>query len=258
LYTSAFGWTPEVRDKLEAAGLTEVRFSIKMEESTEEIEKVLTALESAVGHFEAVMVEMPVMPDQQQEMEQLLVRLNEIGANGINLLELCFPFNNAHEFAKRGYLLKPQPYRVLYNYWYGGGLPIFGSEEVCLNLVRFALDNQLQLGVHYCSLENKLTGQVYQQNFPVRNAFKGYEMDGEDFFLKSVKVFGAAIPLAQEALQKAHLEDAAEVNEAFGFLQMTPSAFARIQEQLPQVAVGLSFAIAEEDGLHEVGLFRLR
>lgn len=247
LYTSAFGWTNEVRDALAAAGLAEVRFSVKMEDAPEEIEKVLAAIGSAVGHFDAVMVEMPVMPDQQEAMESLLVRLDELGVTGINLLELCFPFHNAQEFAARGYRLKPSPYRVLYNYWYGGGLPIAGSEEVCLNLVQFALERGLSLGVHYCSLENKLTGQVYQQNLPARSAFTGYEMDEDDFFLKSVKAFGPAVPLVQDALAQAGLSTAAEAHEELGFIQVAPSAWRQVREGLPKVAAALSYAVVEAD-----------
>lgn len=247
LYTSAFGWTDEVRDALADAGLAEVRFSVKMEDAPEEIEKVLAAIGSAVGHFDAVMVEMPVMPDQREAMESLLVRLDSLGVTGINLLELCFPFHNAQEFAMRGYRLKPSPYRVLYNYWYGGGLPIAGSEETCLDLVQFALERGLALGVHYCSLENKLTGQVYQQNLPARTAFAGYEMDESDFFLKSVKAFGPAVPAVTEALEKAGLSAAAEVNEALGFIQVAPSAWQQVRAGLPTVAAALSYAVVEAD-----------
>lgn len=247
LYTSAFGWTDQVRDALAEAGLDEVRFSIKLEDSEEEQEKVLAAIGSSVGHFDAVMVEMPVMPDAREAMERLLVRLDQLGAQGINLLELCFPFHNAQEFAARGYRLKPSPYRVLYDYWYGGGLPIAGSEEVCLGLVQFALDKGLSLGVHYCSLENKLTGQVFQQNWPARSAYTGYEMDEGDFFLKSAKAFGGAVPLVQEALAAAGLADTAEAHDELGFIQVAPSAWQQVRDQLPNVAWALSYAIVDAD-----------
>lgn len=36
--------------------------------------------------------------------------------------------------------------------------------------MRFAAERGLKLGVHYCSLDNKNTGQIYQQN-------KGFLLD---------------------------------------------------------------------------------
>lgn len=247
LYTSAFGWTDEIRDRLASAGLSEVRFSIKMEDDAAAIEAVLTSIGSAVGHFPAVMVEMPVMPNEQEQMESLLDRLDEMNVSGVNMLELCFPFHNADEFAARGFALKPSPYRVLYDYWYGGGLPIAGSEETCLNLMEYALDKGLSLGVHYCSLENKLTGQVYQQNLSARDEFPGYEVDERDYFLKAVKAFGPAVDEVRAVLEAENMADQTMVDDAYGFVQFPPSLLRTVGERLSNVAMGLSYAIAERD-----------
>ncbi|MEC4184413.1 radical SAM protein [Adlercreutzia sp. R21] len=247
LYTSGFGWNDEAQRALADAGLAEVRFSIKMEDDAAAKEEVLAAIASAVGHFDNVMVEMPVMPGDFEAMRDLIVRLDKLGVAGINLLELCFPFHNAEAFAERGYQLKPSPYRVLYDYWYGGGLPIAGSEDTCLALVRFALEAGLSLGVHYCSLENKLTGQVFQQNAPAARAFPGYEMDARDFFLKAVKAFGPAVPMVRRALESAGLADTAEENADYGFIQFPPSALAAVRDDVGDVALGLSIAIVEHD-----------
>lgn len=247
LYTSGFGWNDEVQRTLADAGLAEVRFSVKMEDDAATKEEVFAAIASAVGHFDNVMVEMPVMPGDFEAMRDLIVRLDKLGVAGINLLELCFPFRNAEAFAERGYRLKPSPYRVLYDYWYGGGLPIAGSEETCLTLVRFALNAGLSLGVHYCSLENKLTGQVFQQNAPAARAFPGYEMDARDFFLKTVKAFGPAVPVVRRALEAAGLAGAAEENADYGFIQFSPSALKAVRNEVGDVALGLSIAIVEHD-----------
>jgi pyruvate formate-lyase activating enzyme-like uncharacterized protein len=108
------------------------------------------------------MVEIPVLPGTLDEMKAVLTELDRLEIFGINLLEFCFPYNNVGIFRQRGYKIKARPYRVLYNYVYGGGLSVAGSEDVCLDLVDCAMDAGLTLGVHYCSLENKHTGQIYQ------------------------------------------------------------------------------------------------
>jgi pyruvate formate-lyase activating enzyme-like uncharacterized protein len=136
-------------------------------------------------------------------MKSHLVELNRIGISSINLLEFCFPFRNARTFHNKGYKIKNPPYRVLYNYWYAGGLPIAGSELECLRLVEFAIDEPLDIGVHYCSLENKHTGQIYQQNHGEKVSPR-YHFSEKDFFFKSAKVFGGDISKVVERFRTSH------------------------------------------------------
>ena len=111
-----------------------------------------------------VMVEMPVMPGTGEAMRRLLDRLDQVGAFGINLLEFCYPMGAWDEFERRGFSVKNPPFPVLYDYGYAGGLPLAGSELLCLELLEYALDEGLSLGVHYCSLENKHRDQICVQN----------------------------------------------------------------------------------------------
>lgn len=203
LYTSGDLLTEPLARQLRQAGLEEVRFSIKQEDPAPRQQQVLQNLEQAVGIFPDVLVEMPVFPGSQSWMRQLLLRLDQAGARGINLLELCFPYNNAPEFARRGMQLRWPPYQTLYNFWYAGGLPVAGSELECLRLLDFAAEQKLRLGVHYCSLENKNTGQVWQQNHQIPCTDPTLMPSEKDFYLKTLKVFGAearrALPLLRQA-----------------------------------------------------------
>ncbi|MCL4825086.1 MAG: hypothetical protein KJZ57_12795, partial [Anaerolineales bacterium] len=101
----------------------------------------------------------------------------------------------------RGYRVKARPFRVLYNYWYAGGLPVAGSEETCLDLIKFALEAGLKLGIHYCSLENKHTGQIYQQDTHRIDSDTLY-FSQRDYFLKSAKVFGEDAARAKAVFDK--------------------------------------------------------
>lgn len=185
----------ELRDR----GLDEIRFSVKLdgdEALAPEHARTLDAIERAVALIPDVMVEMPVGPHDGLAMKELLVRLDAMGVRGVNLLEFGFPLCNAEAFTERGLELRQNPYPILYNYWYAGGLPIAGSEAECLELMRFAAERGLKLGVHYCSLDNKNTGQIYQQNkgFLLDKAFAAahgwLHFDEEDYFLKCAKVVG--------------------------------------------------------------------
>lgn len=191
---------------LAAVGPDEMRFSVKPDDFEDAGSPLFDLMRKAVSCIPDVMVEMPVIPGTLPQMKNLLTRLDDIGLRGINLLEFCFPLHNAEEFARRGFRIRKNPYVRLYNYWYGGGLPVAGSEAECLELLRFARDAGLRLGVHYCSLDNKLTGQIYQQNKPFRTdavfaaSHAWLSLDERDYFLKCAKVFGDDVEAVHEAL----------------------------------------------------------
>lgn len=204
LYTSGDLVDAAILSQLQQAGLSEIRFSIKLEDSLVLRRIVLEKIALAKQYIPSVMVEMPVIPGDPAAMQELLRHLDRLEIAGINLLEFCFPFHNAAEFQRRGFAIKTPPWRVLYDYWYAGGLPVAGSETACLELLEFALTEKLRLGVHYCSLENKHTGQIFQQNSRQPESNLVY-LSPRDYFYKTAKVFGADISLALSVLntQKA-------------------------------------------------------
>jgi uncharacterized protein len=188
-----------------------------------------------------VMVEMPILPGTLEIMQDVLLELDQIGIDSINLLEFCFPLINAEQFRERGFRLKQRPYKILYNYWYAGGLPIARSELECLDLLAFALGQQLTMGVHYCSLENKHTGQVYQQNIgqsiPLTHHFSE-----KDYFLKSAKVFGEDIPKVLKVLRRKGFK-AYTMNDEYDYLEFHIEAI-RLLGRL-SVEVGISSSLFE-------------
>lgn len=243
LYTSGFGASDEVLARLRAAGLDEVRFSVKTDAGTDAIERTLQVIASATAVIPDVLVEMPVMPDEFDLMKDLLKRLDEAGARGINLLELGFPFFNGPEFARRGYALKPESFRVLYDYAYAGGLPVDGSEQVALDLMQYAAAEGLFLGVHYCSMENKHTGQIYHQNRRQKERFPLRCLSERDYFLKSAKVFGSDRRPVEHILASEDVPF--EGNADYDFTEFPLDAMAVLRDRLPRIEVGVSYAVCE-------------
>lgn len=255
LYTSGAGLDGELLARLRDAGLDEMRFSIKTDEGAAGIERILGLIGQAVGVIPDVMVKMPVMPGELELMKGLLVRLDAFGVRGINLLELGFPLFNGEEFARRGFRLKAEPYRVLYDYAYAAGLPVAGSEEACLDLLAFAAKKALNLGVHYCSMENKHTGQVFQQNAPFAARYSLRAMSPRDHFLKSARAFGADRAAVRAVLLRevAPFED----NDDLDSTEFPLDAVTLLRDGLPDVELAVSYAICEpRDG--EVVLRELR
>ncbi|XOB63865.1 radical SAM protein [Deferribacteres bacterium DY0037] len=169
--------------------LDEIRISAKDEDGIYDLAGLKEKLDLSKRYVKDVTVEMPVLPDSFDEMAALLNMLEKVGVFSINLLEFLFPWQNVENYKELGYKIKNRPYRVLYKYNYAGGLPVDGSEETALQIIKYAAERSFKLGVHYCSLENKLTSQIYQQN--VLTKLSPLEvMDNEDFFIKTAKTFG--------------------------------------------------------------------
>lgn len=200
LYTNGDLLTDDLAEQLAAAGLNEIRISVKMDKDGYPAE-TLDKLRTARKFIPVVMVEMPVIPGTFEHMKDLLLKMDEIGCDGINILEFLYPWTDAEEYKKLGFKIKSRPYHVLYSYNYSGGLPVAGSEEECLRLLEFALEKGLKLGVHYCSLENKLTSQVYSQNSSTK--LMPFEvMSEKDFFIKIARVYGGNAGKVQKFLGK--------------------------------------------------------
>ena len=244
LYTSGDFVDAEILTSLKEAKLDEIRFSIRMQDLERGNNYIFDRIKLAKEYIPQVMVEMPILPGTLEVMKDVLVRLDELDLYSINLLELCFPRNNVDEFNKRGYQIKKRPFRVLYDYWYAGGLPVSQSELECLDLLEFVLDNKLKLGVHYCSLENKHTGQIYQQNF-------GLPLDGikyfsnRDYFLKSAKVFGEDRVPVQQILDKNAIIDY-EINEEYNYLEFNIKHIRMLNKLDENLEIGLCTSVFEE------------
>jgi pyruvate formate-lyase activating enzyme-like uncharacterized protein len=244
LYTCGDHLDPETLQLLKDAQLDEVRFSIRMHDSPKGRSHTYDRIALARDYIPNVMVEMPVLPGTFEEMKAVLTKLDRLGVFGINLLEFCFPLHNGDVFCEKGYRIKTRPYRVLYDYWYAGGLPVAGSEAVCLDLVEFALESGLNLGVHYCSLENKHSGQIYQQNRD-RALSETMYFSQKDYFLKTAKVFGDD---AHKVLNlfKHKKYDGYQYNNDHGYLEFHVSKIKSLTRF--DIEVGISTNVLENRG----------
>lgn len=202
LYTSGSLFDEDCAKKLAERGVHEIRFSIKLEEDECDISETIDRIALATRHIPDVMVEMPVIPGTQARMKALLRELDAIGISGINLLEFCFPFHNWHEFEHRGFSIKNPPFETLYDYGYAGGLPIAGSERDCLELLLFAMKEELRLGVHYCSVANKNIEQIRHANSNANYDDSIYQVDEDTQFIKAAKVFDEDVESVKRMLVK--------------------------------------------------------
>lgn len=235
LYTSGDHINRELLARLQEAGLDEIRFSVRSIDTEQGRRHTYDRIAMAREFIPCVMVETPVLPGTMEIMKEMLRELERLQIFGINLLEFCYPFHNPEAYRERGYQVKNPPYRTLYDYWYAGGLPVAGSELDCLDLLAFMLDEGMTMGGHYCSLENKHTGQIYMQHWG-HEAPRTTCMSEHDYFYKSIKVFGDDVSRVRKALDRAH-EQRYSVNQDHRYIEFHPEGMAALQHMNVQAAV---------------------
>ncbi len=214
MYTSGDLLTEEGAQRLRDAGLDEIRFSVKQDDPLDRQERVLKGMEIAKRYIPSLMVEMPIIPNTDERMHELFARWAEIGIDGINLLEFCFPFHSWEEYEARGFEIRNPPFDVMYDYGYSGGLPVAGSEELCLELMLWGIEHDVPFGMHYCSLDNKHRSEMRLRNERGRSIHPVFSFDENDFFLKCGKVFGDDTKLVAETLLRKGKTDFIENAEA--------------------------------------------
>ncbi|MCL6572396.1 MAG: radical SAM protein [Bacillus sp. (in: Bacteria)] len=253
LYTAGDFISEELLKRLQATHLSEIRFSIKMEDSHQKRKHILSKIALAKKFIPDVLVEMPVIPGTTESMKELLLELEELEIFGINLLEFCFPLEDAKSFQDNGLELKNPPYDIYYNYWYAGGLAINQSEKICLELVDFAMEKELKLGVHYCSLENKFTGQIYQQNFD-QDLGELYILSERDFLFKTAKVFGKEQKKVISILSQHQM--AFELNKMYDYIQFPIEGIKLLGTNNINIVISSNIVEMEQNErlIHEVNI----
>lgn len=243
IYTNGDLATSEILLLLKNAGLDEIRFGVKQDEEGNISYKILQTIEDAVKYIPRVMVEMPISPGTLESMKDFMIKLDSLNIFGVNILEFLYPWVNPDEYALRKYKISRRPYDVLYGYSYAGGLPVDGSEEECMELLLYCAEKGIKMGMHYCSLQNKLTAQIYQENSSIELRGTEYFSD-KDFFIKSAKGYGNNIQDIKKILDENGCNDYI-YNLSEKFIEFSP-IYIKCLKNL-DIELGLSYMAADTD-----------
>lgn len=245
IYTNGDLITEKVLLDLKNAGLDEIRFGLKPDKTGNIEQKIIENIKLSVKYIGRTMVEMPVFPNTLEKMKSLMVELDKIGIYSVNVLEFLYPWVHTDEYIKSSLEVAHRPYEVLFNYDYAGGLPISGSEKDCLELLLFCAEKGLKMGLHYCSLENKLTAQVYNLNKIVKLSGTEYFSE-KDFFIKSVRGYGDDIIEIKNRLDEANINHYI-YNSSDMFIEFSP-IYVELLKDL-DIELGLNYLILDFDSM---------
>ncbi len=146
LYTNGTLLNEELLARFCDVGLDEIRFDIGATNYN------LKPLLQAVGKVPTVTVEIPAVPEELPRLKTLLRQLHDSGVNHLNLHQLRLTPHNYRHLAERGY-----------RFLHGEKVTVLDSELAALELLRFSLEQQIELPVNYCSF-------VYKNRFQARAA----------------------------------------------------------------------------------------
>lgn len=246
LYTSGDLLDEEFLSRLSSSGLIELRFNINPDYDRAYHDEMFDTLYLAKRYIPVVIAEISVLPESTDEMKILLSEFDCAGIDGVNLLEFSLPLDALDEYSKRGFEVKNPPFDVLFDYECSENLPIARSEESCLQLIEYALDKELSLGVHYCSMTNKHRKEIFQRNHAHPFYDKCYEISAEDSFIKTIKVFDDDIDFVVSYLEGHGLKDYRITNEPRS-LSFHPRYLPLI-EKLSVIPVCSHNVLIERDG----------
>ncbi|MCL2859926.1 MAG: radical SAM protein [Oscillospiraceae bacterium] len=140
--------------------IDEIRLSIKPNEIIN-----FDLLNELHKYIPNVLVEIPIIPNEENELFELLNMLNTCGITGLNAVEFFYNGYRETEFLNRNYKLLIEKGRIrpmvdsMPRYEY----PIYNSKYLALKMIEYASNNNLNFFVNVCTHETK------RQQFLVEN-----------------------------------------------------------------------------------------
>lgn len=138
MYTNGTLLTNELCVRLRDAGLNEIRFDLGA------VRYNLKKLRLAVGCIPTVTVEIPAVPEDEELLKLKMVEMAAAGVNHLNLHQMRLTPHNFGPLLERGY-----------TFLHGEKVTVLESELCALRMVRFGIEQGIELPVNYCSFPYK-------------------------------------------------------------------------------------------------------
>ncbi|MEI6827074.1 MAG: radical SAM protein [Desulfuromonadales bacterium] len=138
LYTNGTMLTVELCNRLQDAGLNEIRFDLGA------VRYNLKKLRLAIGRIPTITIEIPAVPEDEDLLKLKMPEMAECGVNHLNLHQMRLTPYNFGPLTERGY-----------TFLHGEKVTVLESELTALRIVRYGLENKIPLPVNYCSFTYK-------------------------------------------------------------------------------------------------------
>jgi hypothetical protein len=164
LYTNGIGFTETIANKLSETGLDEIRFHPPQD--------TWTNIKKALKKGLTVGAEVPLIPNSiyLAELKELVVYLDQIGAEFINLNEFEYCFPNSRSLKEKGYILKEESIASVQN-----------SREEAYKFME-QMKSDVSLKMHFCSIRAKdyyqLKNRYYRRAKHIKQPYEEITEEG--------------------------------------------------------------------------------
>ena len=138
MYTNGILGDEKKYKKLAAAALNEIRFDIGA--TNFRLDKV----KLAKGIIPNITIEIPAVPEEKEKLKLLLPEMIAAGVSNLNLHQLRLTLHNAPQLSKRKYTFIHAEQPV-----------VLESELAALEILNYAKNKHLNIGINYCSFHFK-------------------------------------------------------------------------------------------------------
>ncbi|NCA86138.1 MAG: radical SAM protein [Clostridia bacterium] len=138
LYTNGIAGNTDMYRKLAAEGIDEVRFDIGATANK------LDKLKMAAGIIPNITIEIPAVPEDINTLKALLPQMIDLGVTNLNLHQMRLTQHNVKQLVKRNYTFVAAERPV-----------VLESEIAALEILDFAHNLDLNIGINYCAFDYK-------------------------------------------------------------------------------------------------------
>lgn len=192
LYTNGALVDEEKIGLLKSEGLDEIRFDLSARNyKTDKIRL-------AVGQIPHVTVEIPAIPEDLDILKRMMHELERLGVNYLNLHQLRLTPHNFEHLVKRDY-----------TFLHGNKVTVLESELAALEILKYSLEENINLPVNYCSFvfKNRFQNAAARRRI-APGIIESFEEMTESGFIRRIAVHGSAeeIQNLQESLKRTGAE----------------------------------------------------
>lgn len=134
MYTNGILADPAKLSLLASAGLDEIRFD------TGATGFNLDKIKFSQGKIHNITIEIPAIPEKKDKLIKLLPEMVRLGVTNLNLHQLRLTKHNAKNLVKRGYTILSAEKPI-----------VIESELAALEIMNYAKENSIEIGINYCS-----------------------------------------------------------------------------------------------------------
>jgi pyruvate formate-lyase activating enzyme-like uncharacterized protein len=134
MYTNGILASEEIFSQLGEAGINEVRFDIGATHFK------LDAIAKARDHIQNLTIEIPAVPEETELLKKLLPKMVDAGVTNLNLHQMRLTPYNVKKLIKHNYTYVAAEQPI-----------VLESELAALEIMNYAKENNLSIGINYCS-----------------------------------------------------------------------------------------------------------